>query len=549
MISAPLRVLLLVAVISFTPSFAQPPASMQTDDPLLQAMQTEMARSKAQLKLEGMSSPYYIDYRVVDVDEYRAEAAYGALRSDTRTRFRFLRVVVRVGSYKQDSFFSQGEGVTQVMPLDDDIVAMRHQIWLATDRAYKDATEALTAKQAQLKQYTVDQPVDDFAAAEPLQSITPLTHLDIDAVPWRKTIQDVSALYATDPEIQSFDSSIYLQAVNRYFLNSEGTVIRSGQNLATLSIAATTQAVDGMELDRSPGYMVSDFKDLPTPKDLLARATNMVASLKELRAAPLVDEDYRGPVLFSGDASATVFADFVGENVLGVKPDLGQQARTKGAWASSYKTRVLPDFISVVDDPTLSSLNGKSLMGHYEFDDEGVKAARVPIVENGKLVNYLVGRTPIRDFPNSNGHGRARIPANNPGPSLGNLIVRSSETLSHDDLKKKFIELCQQRELPFGYYVETFGPRRTPRLLYKVWVKDGREELVRGAVLGDLDVRSMRNDVVAAGDDVYIENRTLNIPHSVVAPSILFDELEVKRANANKNKLPEYPAPAVATRK
>ena len=156
-------------------------------------------------------------------------------------------------------------------------------------------------------------------------------------------------------------------------------------------------------------------------------------------------------------------------------------------------------------------------MGHYEFDYEGVKAARVSIVENGKLVNYLVGRTPIRDFPNSNGHGRARIPTNNPGPSLGNLIVRSSQTLSHDDLKKKFIELCQQRELPFGYYVETFGPRRTPRLLYKVWVKDGREELVRGAVLGDLDVRSMRNDV-AAGDDVYIENRTLNVPHRYRRP-------------------------------
>jgi predicted Zn-dependent protease len=165
------------------------------------------------------------------------------------------------------------------------------------------------------------------------------------------------------------------------------------------------------------------------------------------------------------------------------------------------------------------------------------------VIENGKLVNYVLGRQPIRDFPKSNGHGRARIPWNNPGPSLGNLIVRSSEPLSRDDLRKKLIELCQQRDLPFGYYVETLGPQRTPRLLYKVWVKDGHEELVRGATFGDLDTRSLRNDIVAAGDDVYVSNQTLSIPHSIVNPSILFDELEVKRANRNKEKLPEYPAP------
>jgi predicted Zn-dependent protease len=266
-----------------------------------------------------------------------------------------------------------------------------------------------------------------------------------------------------------------------------------------------------------------------------------------MRDAPVADEEYRGPVLFSAAAASTVFADFVGENILGRKPGLGQPARTRGAFASSYKSRVLPEFLSVVDDPTLAALQGHALLGYYEVDDEGVRALRVPVIENGKLLNYLLGREPILDFPNSNGHGRARLPANSPGPSLGNLLVSSSEAVPEEGLKKKLLELCRQRDLPYGYYVEHMGGQHVPRVVYKVWVNDGHEELVRGAVFGDLDARALRNDLVAAGDDAKVESRLLNIPHSIVTPSILFDELEVKRQDIQKSKLPEYPAPAVGT--
>lgn len=518
------------------------------DDPVLQAMRTEIERSKSALKLEGMAAPYYIDYHVTDMDTHAAEAAFGALRTDVRVRFRFLRVVVRVGDYKQDSFFGQGQGAMDLMPLDDDVVALRHQLWLATDNAYKAATEALTAKQAKLKQYTVDQPVDDFARAEPVISIGPLAKLGDDFSPWNKMLQDASALYKIDPQIESFDSTLNFAAMNRYFVSSEGAVLRSGQTVYDLRIAGTTQAADGMQLERAHTYSVTNIKELPSEEALLAGATKLLASLKQLRDAPIADEEYRGPVLFSADAASTVFSDLVGDNILGVKPDLGQPARTKGAFASSYKSRVLPDFLSVVDDPTLASMNGITLMGKYEVDDEGVKATSVSVIENGKLVNYLMGRQPIRDFPASNGHGRARAPQNFPGPSLGNMIVRSSESWSPEELKKKLIEICQQRDLPFGYYVETLGPQRAPRLLYKVWTNDGHEELVRGAVFGDLDTRTLRNDLIAAGNDVEVENHSLNIPHSIVNPSILFDELEVKRANANKDKLPEYPAPMTASK-
>ena len=173
------------------------PANVPENDPVLRAMKIELERSKSQLRLDQMAAPYYIDYHVVDMDGRMAEAAYGALRSDLHMRFRFLRVVVRVGDYKQDSYFGQGEGTFDFAPLDDDELALRKYLWLATDRAYKSATESLAAKQAQLKQLTIDQPVDDFAHADPIQYIEPLANLEGDAAPWLRAIQDATALYKT----------------------------------------------------------------------------------------------------------------------------------------------------------------------------------------------------------------------------------------------------------------------------------------------------------------------------------------------------------------
>jgi len=535
--------LLLVAFASVVPAVvAQQKGS---DDMILAAMRAELGRSQSQLKMDQVAAPYYIEYRVFDLDTWGAEAAFGAMRGEVRTRFRFLRVVVRIGDYKQDSYFGQGEGTVDFLPVDDDMLAFRHQLWLATDRAYKEAAEALTMKQAQLKQMTVDQPVDDFAHATPVQSVGPVVTLDLHPEPWKKMMQDATALYKDDPLIQMFESRVNFSAVNRYMVNTEGTAVRSGQNLYEITIACNTQAPDGMSLARDHSFAGADLKELPSSTDFVALAAKLAGTLKELRDAPMVEEEYRGPVLFSSDASAAIFADLVGENVLGHKPELGKNGRTTGAFSSSYKTRVIPDFLSVVDDPTLSSYRGHALLGHYEIDDEGVPAQKVSVIEKGNLVNYDIGRQPIRDFAMSNGHGRARIPNNGTGPSLGNLIVTADQPLSGDALKAKFLDMCKQRDQPYCYYVETFGGRMAPRLLYRVYVKDGHQELVRGAVLGDLDIRSLRNDLVAAADDIYVESRLQNIPHSVVAPSTLFDELEVKRANQNKEKLPEYPAPAI----
>lgn len=515
------------------------------EDPVLRSLQAEMARSKAQLRLENMPAPYFIEYRVLDVDSWDANAALGELRSESRTRIRFLMVQVRVGDYKQDNSGARGEGMVDVVPLDGDEQAFRFQVWSATDKAYKQAVESYTDKQARLKQLTVDHPVDDFARATPVQSLEPTVSLNVEREPWIGMLREASAVFHSDPKVQFFQASLSFKTLNRYYLNSEGTVVRSGDEVYSMSLGGNTQAEDGMSLERGNSFEGKSPAEMPKPAEFVDRAQKMAASLKQLRDAPLADEEYHGPVLLSADSSSTIFGSLIGFNALGVKPDVGQNARVRGAFASSYKSRVLPEFLSVVDDPSLTEAGGKSLLGHYDVDDEGVAAQRVSVVEKGTLLNYLMSRQPVRDFPASNGHGRT-AGIGWPMPALGNLVVRSSEGVAPEALKQKLIAICKDRGLEYGYYVETMAGYRTPRLLYRIYVKDGHEELVRGGLFGDLDQRSMRSNIVAAGNDQYVDNHIQPYLYSVVAPSVLFDDLEIKRQTSGKERLPVYPSPEEA---
>jgi TldD protein len=514
-------------------------------DGLLEALLTELDRSKAQLKMDQVQAPYYVEYRVNEVEKIDAEAAFGALRENQHAHYRMLRVVVRIGDYKQDSYFGRGQGESTILPLDNDPIALRHQIWLATDDAYKAAGQALAEKQAAMKQFSADpNPVDDFAKAPQMIAIEPTASLRIDEEAWKKTLEGVTSLYRQYPDVQSVTAFASFSAVNEYLVNSEGTVTRSGKTTYSVQLSSLAQAADGMRLSRSPGFTVARPEELPTRDALMGEAKKMLETVVALRQAPIVEEEYRGPVLFAADAADDIVASLIGQNVLGQKPQLGKPNRTTGAFATSYKTRVLPNFLSVVDDPTMKDFQGKSLVGGYAVDSEGVKAQTVNAIENGMMANYLIGRQPIRDFPASNGHGRA-AQGSFPGPSLGVLLVKSPEAQSPEELKKKVIQMVTEQGKPYGYRVETLGPGNSPRLLYRVYAKDGHEELVRGAVFNELDIRALRSDLIAVGNDPLVSNRagTGVTPITIISPSLLFDELEVKRADTSKDKLPDYPAP------
>ena len=329
-----------------------------TSDPLLQAMREELDRSKSKLETDNVPAPYFIEYRLLTSTSMSPKRRFED-REDQRFHARSVRVVVRVGDYKQDSYFGPGVGAAAFAPLDDNPVALRWQLWAATDQAYKAASQALAMKKAALNQFTSSQPFDDFSKSAPLESIEPIAKLDFDPKPWKEILEKSSSLFRTDPKIESLITSLRFRSVNEYYVNTEGTITQSGHAGYFLNAVGSTQAADGMELERSPYYSAASLKELPTGEEFLAAVAKLVDTLKSLRDSPVVDEDYRGPVLFGPDAAADLFYGLVGQNVLGDRSKPGDSSRTTGEYASSYKGRVLPAFLSVLDDPTLKTFGGK----------------------------------------------------------------------------------------------------------------------------------------------------------------------------------------------
>jgi predicted Zn-dependent protease len=521
---------------------AAPIAINDHGDPVLKAMVAELKRSQEKLQLGQLQRPYYIDYQVTELRDYVVDATLGALRNDQANAGRLVRVVVRIGDYKQDSYFSEGMGSIELMPMDNDEMALRYQLWLATDKAYKSALSGLTEKQAALKNVVVETELPDFSREQPVESVGALSALGIDLSKWKDLLRTTSDLFRADPDLDSSEAILHFRVLNRYFVNTEGTVTRHGNTTYLYSFAGSGQAADGMRLDRSHGYVVTKPEELPKPEQVRKDAEQLIGTFAALRKAPLVEDDYHGPVLFSADASSALVERLIVPNILGIRPDPGSPARTRGEFASYYKSRVLPDFLSVVDDPSARSVGGLSLLGSYDVDDEGVKAGPLTVIDKGVLTNYLQDREPIKDSLNSNGRGRTAL-GGAPRPQISNLIVKASNGVSFEELKQKLIQMCKDQGRPYGYYVETTGPRTAPRLLWRVYTNDGHMELVRGATFNQLDTRTLRSDIIAAGNDEYVYNRIEPLPSTIVAPSLLFDDLEIQRANRTREKLPQYPAP------
>lgn len=527
---------------------AQPPASQQQRDPVLAAMLAELGRSQQQLQLQDFQKPFFLQYRLDDIDDYQASANYGAPTGERHDHRRLVRVTVRVGDYKMDSSQPRGDGSLQVAAIEDDPIALRIALWSATDIAYKAALRDYTHKQVALKAYQTQPSAEDFSREQPLVSMQPLVKLDLDTAAWQSRIAEASGVYHSQPFFEKVTeysaSTIHARAVNRYLVNSEGTIVRHGSAVYQATITAGTQAADGMRIDRSYESTGTSAAQLDSSAQFHSHVVQLIASLEELRKAPVVDEvEYHGPVLFTGNSAGDIFSNLFAPGVVAVRPDLGTEARTKGPYASSYRARVLPEGTTIIDDPRMATFAGEGLIGAYDVDDEGVPAQPVGIVENGKLSSYLLGRAPVRDFAASNGHGRAGL-ATLPRPQIGVMRVQSSRAISPDALNAKLLAIARERGLDSVYIAETLGPELSPRVLYRVNVADGTRQLVRGAALDDLDQRSLRSNIRAVGNDTHVSNFLGDTPTTILAPSLLFDDITVKRANDRNDKLPYYPPPA-----
>jgi TldD protein len=541
-----MRALLLVPMLCSFALAEAPPAT----NPILVAMQQELAREKSDLVIPGLLRPYFIQYRLEDIQTYDAIASYGALTRETEGHQRVVRVEVRIGSETSDSSSARGDGSLELAPSDSDPAALKYALWSATDDAYKNALRAYATKRAALKNFQSAPTANDFTPAKAVTLVEPLATLTIDRDDWKHRLIEASGLFEKSPETRSFaeaveysSASISALVVNRYTVNTDGSALRHGYSGYSEAVSVGGQAEDGMELGRSNGSVATTSTGLESAAALNKRVIDDLISFNELRHAPIVDpEDYHGPVLFSGDASADVFNRLLVPNVEADRPDIGTSARTQGVYQSSYKTPILPTFLSVVDDPTMRSFEGHSLLGAYKVDDEGVPVEPVDIVVRGKLENYLVGRQPVKDFSESNGHGRAAL-GQSAHSRAGVIVIKSSEPLSGEAMRAKLLALAKEQGRDV-YAVETLGGELAPKVLYRV-SPDGKRTLVRGAVFDELDQRAIRSGILAAGGKPYVAQQVGTVPQTIIAPELLFADITVKRANEEQQKLPYYPPPAL----
>src|SRR5205807_4509871 len=346
--------LLLVLVAAFgslclADDFSNPSVALTTKDhgdPILKAMLADLRRSQEKLQLDQLQRPYFIDYQVTEVHDYSSDAILGAIRSDDMNVGRLVRVVVRIGDYKQDSYFGEGTGTVEIMPMDNDEMALRHQLWLATDKAYKATLSGLTAKEAALKNLVVDQEIPDFSHEKPAESIHSLIKIDLNREAWKKMLRSTSDLFRSDPDLDASDAVLRFRILNRYYVNTDRTVARNGTGTYIYTFAGSAQASDGMRLERSHAYVVGKEDELPKAELVEKEARELIGTFAALRKAPLIEDDYHGPVLFSADAATALVERFVVPNILGIRPELGSPGRTRGEFSSYYKSRVLPEFLT-----------------------------------------------------------------------------------------------------------------------------------------------------------------------------------------------------------
>jgi TldD protein len=586
---------------------SQPQAAAADSDKTLAAMQDELdrARTRLELTIPGTNEParpYFIQYRVLDLDVRTIVAEFGALVSSTAGRNRIMSVDVRVGNDNLDSSnfitdegFSGFLGSTGTIGIDRDYDSLRQDLWLATDQSFKAAVENFSKKQAFMSRLAKAPSIPDFSAADPTVSIEPLQVSDWSTRNWEQEARTVSAALKQFPQLYSSRVVYHLIYTTSYLLNTDGTKIRANRSLAAIEASLETESDDGMSLHNFYAAYRHRPDQLPAAdavKKDLEKAGEQLVMLRVSSPAA----DYDGPVLFEAPAAGSLLAQMLGPSLSGARGPLAMQSAFdqlmdrlggRSEWTGKLGSRVLPGSVSLLDDPSAKQFQGRDLLGTYGVDQEGVKAQRVELINNGLLLNFLMSRRPGPDLDHSNGHGRSAY-LGDPRPMASNLFVTSSEGISPDEMKKKFMAACKETGNKWCLIVRemdnpVLGVReqdelsdivmgaaggaatgdRLPLLVYRVDVADGRESLIRGARLSGLTLRAIRN-IAAVGNDAtafdFMQSQQAGfagtalaafgsadsgVPSTVIAPSLLLDDVEVHGARGEPERLPLVPPPPI----
>jgi TldD protein len=526
---------------------------------ILEAMKAELARSQQTFKGQPVQ-PYFLSYEITDDQVVSVVGTFGKLQTSQQRRTRQLDIDLRVGDYHLDNTHGMPEEAPQAfpavyVPIEADPAALRSILWYWTDLKYKRAVEQLTRIKTDV-QVKVEQEdkSDDFSREPAAKHFDKPFRMSVDQHAWEEKVRKYTAPFAKYGDIYTATATLMADIETRWYVNSDGSEIEVSRPMYYLYLSAQTKADDGMELPRYESFFASEPEGLPSDAAVLKTVDQMIKDLQALRVAPIV-EPYTGPAILSGRASGVVFHEVFGHRIEGHR----QKAENEGqTFKKKVGEKVLPENFSVISDPTLPRLGGTELAGYYAFDNEGVAAQRVTVVDHGIFKNFLMSRSPIEGFPHSNGHGR-RQQGHSPVARQSNLIVQVDHPVSRAELKSMLIEEVKKQNKPFGLYFDdiqggfTLTGRSIPNafnvlpiMVYRVY-PDGREELVRGADLIGTPLTTFSK--IAAGDG---EVATFNgicgaesgsVPVSASSPEVLVSQIEVQKKEKSTARAPILPAP------
>lgn len=538
---------------------AQSNSATSADPVLLKTMQQELDRAMTSLS-KADPAPYFISYSVDEESGKFIIASNGALVATVNRHERTADISVRVGNRQLDN--THGENrfhatTTTTLPLDDKPDSIARILWLATDRGYKSASQTFLEVKTNTQVKAAEEDASpDFSEEKPQVSISALsTTPQFDQKTWEEKVRRLSAIFNKYPEIETSTVMLLVDNPTQYFLSSEGSKIVTSKPLIRLLAMGSTRANDGMELARSETFDASSFDKLASDEVMSAKVEKIAQDLRQLKAAPVV-EPFSGPALLSGRAAAVFFHEVVGHRLEGQR----QRGENEGqTFTKMINQRVLPPFLSVQDDPTMASLAGVELSGHYAYDDEGQKSEKVDLISNGILKDFLMSRMPVKGFLHSNGHGRAQDGLM-PVGRQGNLIVTSSKSVPDSELRARFIDQIKKAHKPYGLYFEdiaggfTLTMRNMPQafqimplMVWKVF-PDGRpDQLVRGVDIIGTPLNAL-NRIILTGQKTEVFNgecgaESGSVPVAAAAPAMLFSEIEVQKVAQGHERPPVLPPP------
>jgi predicted Zn-dependent protease len=547
-----LRAALILACVSI--GFCQAP-------PLVRILGEELDRNFVALKEKGDPAPYYIAYEVTEQETSAVSATLGALKSARSDRRRVLDVTVRVGTPKLDNYHRvRGEAAHFTaaieLPIEDSPAAIRRIVWLETDRVYRLAAERLIRiKTNREVKVAEEDDSDDFSSEDPATSFQAVQRLGFPVDPSAARVRKLSREFAQFRSVLTSQVTLAAQREMKYFVNTEGARLAFGRAAANIGFGARSKAADGMDIGSADSFDAADVAGLPRDEEILKAVNRVGALASAMPLAPVVDP-YVGPAILSGRAAAVLFHEIFGHRIEGHR----QKDETEGqTFTKMIGTKVLPEFLTVVFDPTRRQFGDVTLNGFYAYDDEGMSARPVTVVDKGVLKTFLMSRSPVRGFDRSNGHGR-RQPGREIVSRQSNLFVESSQSVTEAKLREMLMAEVRRQNKPYGLYFEQVtggftmtgrqGPQAfkvIPLVVYRVYADGRKDELVRGADIVGTPLASFAK-ILATGDRPGIFNgycgaESGSVPVAAVSPAILLSEIEIEKKQKSDDRPPLLPSP------